>query len=164
MLRAGYPTLLHWRGWGRGTICPDSSKFAFLLVSVDICNTNDVRLFTCSTGCHFQGVLILWLRDVFIWSFCFGSSFRIEPCYNKISESVYRGDHLNYCRTIGYIAGPGSGVGWAFYLYSSGHEFEPRSGHISFLESWSWINFYSHSLLLLTQVGQLSVPGERVDT
>ena len=41
--------------------------------------------------------------------------------------------------------------------------FDPRSGHISFVEIWSLDNFYDHSQWLV-QVGQLLITGESTDT
>ena len=47
--------------------------------------------------------------------------------------------------------------------YSGGRVFNPRSGHISFVEIWSLDNFYDHSLWLV-QVGQLLLTGESMGT
>ena len=41
--------------------------------------------------------------------------------------------------------------------------FDPRSGHISFVEIWSLDNFYDHSLWPV-QVEQLLLTGESIDT
>ena len=41
--------------------------------------------------------------------------------------------------------------------------FDPRSGHISFVEIWSLDNFYDHSPWLV-QVGHLLLTGESMDT
>ena len=49
--------------------------------------------------------------------------------------------HINVCQgpINGQLDAPSR---W----YSGGRRFNPRSGHISFIEIWLWNNFYSHSL------------------
>ena len=50
------------------------------------------------------------------------------------------------------------------FWYSGGCRFDPRSGHISFIEIWSGRNFYGHSLLLWPsgKCSRLRITGSRV--
>ena len=68
------------------------------------------------------------------------------------------------CVCFFFVAGPGSSVGCTSTWHADGRGFDPRVQQHSFVEIGHDIISTAILSLLLTQVGQLSVTGERMCT